>query len=834
MNGTPPRPPRPLRFLLSALLVPLVLAALLFWLGGEYDRWNSLREDADRSFQRRVLLINILSEMRAAELSQRGYVITNDPEFRARYNEWHARIDQSFARADQLYRNVPSHQIGFSSLRRIADIKIAEMDAVLRRYDERGPDAARLRVADGEGKRLMSRLQLQLDQVIRDEQRIGENRVAAYRSRTEALQRVMWILIALSSLSLAIALLGLWRQRVAQYQTEMRGFEAAQRNETILDSTIDPIIIVNPSGSIETINQAATKMLGYEATSLARRDFDLISDIAPGVGSFLDRVGLVDGKLKTPYWTDRQVRHQSGRLLPVDIALGVMALPDGDHIVVSLRDIVERKRVERLKDDLISTVSHELRTPLTSIVGALGLLRLDVGNRLDPELTGLVTIAENNAQRLIRLINDMLDIDRIDSGKLRMTLAPIDLHHVILRACGDNSGLVRTTGTLLDCATTGETLMIQGDEERLLQVITNLLSNAVKASAKGGHVTVGLTRSADGRRATVYVDDEGPGIPQEFRGRIFGRFERATNDEGAPGTGLGLAIAREIVSQHGGDLWFEDRVGGGTRFAFSLPVMLPIAIPRAEPDGASILICESNPAAARLLQSQLSEEGYACRVVTSAHAAREAIAANGYSLLLLDMALDDADAFHFAREVRRLEGPETLSILMVSAQGGDASTPLSLNLVDWIDKPIDPGRLKSAIATSFRRSGTDRPTVLQLDDDQDTLEITASALKGIAYILKATTLEEARALIRVETPHLAILDVHLEEGLGLDLLPDLVDDQGIAIPTIIYSAHDVDIEIAGQINAVLVKSRTSLPDLKATVRRVVAARQNAPKEGDEA
>ena len=837
MTGAPPRPPRALPFLLLALFVPMGLAALLFWLGGEYDRWNGLREDADKSFERRVLLIDMLSQLRAAESSQRGYVITHDPEFATHYGEWHASIARAFASADALYRDVPAQRAGFNSLHRLAQAKIAEMDEVLRLYGTRGPEAARQRVADGEGKRLMARLQHQLDMVIRDEQRIGDTRVAAYRSRTETLQRVMWILVAISSLSLAIALLGLWRQRLSQYQIELRGYAAAQRNETILDSTIDPIIIINPSGTIETINKAASKMLGYAPAELIRRDFDVISDIAPGVGSFLDRIGLVDGELRMPYWTDRQVRHESGRLLPVDIALGVMPLPDGDHIVMSLRDIVQRKRIERLKDDLISTVSHELRTPLTSIVGALALLRLDVGNRLEGEPASLVTIAENNAQRLIRLINDMLDIDRIDSGKLRMTLAPTDLYHVIQRACEDNSSLLRAAGAVLDCTLPDEHLMIQGDEERLLQVLTNLMSNAVKAAPEGSRVTVGLRRSADGRRATVYVDDQGPGIPKEFRSRIFGRFERATNDEASPGTGLGLAIAREIVSQHGGELWFEDRASGGTRFAFSLPVMLPVSIPRDRLDDradiASILICESNPAIARQLQSQLSEEGYACRVVTSARAAREAIAASGYHLLLLDMALDDADSFHFAREVRRVEGPQELSILMVSALTGDSTAPLSLDLVDWIDKPIDPSRLKTAIAASFRHSGIDRPTVLHLDDDQDTLEITASALKGIAYILKATTLDEARALLRVETPHLAILDVHLEKGLGLDLLPDLVDEKGVAIPTIIYSAHDIDTEISGQIDAILVKSRTSLPDLKATVRRVVASRhaKNGGEDG---
>lgn len=831
MSEILPKPPRALPFLLLALLVPLALALLLFWLGHEYDRWNGLRQQADESFQRRGLLIGILSDMRAAEGSQRGYVITGDQEFRVHYDDWRDRVQQAFVKVANLYQDAPVPPSGVVALRRTADAKFQEMDRVLAVYAQSGPTAARARVTDGEGKRLMADLQQQLDRVIETEQNIGEARVAVHQGRTLTLQRVMWILAAVCSLSLALTLYILWCQRIAHYRMELRSFEGAMRNRTILDSTIDPIIIVNPSGSIETINKAATRMLGYQPADLERRDFDVILDIAPGMGSFLDRIGLVNGELKTPYWTDRQARHQNGRMLPVDVALGMMTLPDGDHVVVSLRDIAERKRIERLKDELISTVSHELRTPLTSIVGALGLLRLDRTNQLKDDAATLVAIAENNAQRLIRLINDMLDLDRIDSGKLRMTMQPLDLKDALLRACEDNGGLLRAGHIPILHILPDDPLIVKGDEDRLIQVITNLLSNAIKVSPTGRGVVTGIMRSTDGRRAIVYVDDDGPGIPEEFRSRIFRRFERAISDDGIAGTGLGLAIAREIVDQHDGELWYEDRVGRGTRFAFSLPITAPATTAPGIGADIKILICESNPLIARNLQAQLFEEGYASRIVDSARAARVAIAANGYTLLLLDMALDDADSFQFAREVRRLESPDKLSILMVSAQGGDHQSPVSLDLVDWIDKPIDPSRLKAAIATSFRHSGIDRPTVLHLDDDQDTLEITAAALKGIAYMLKATTLAEARALLHIETPHLAILDIHLEEGMGLDLLPDLIDDEGLSIPTIIYSAHDIDSDIIGKVDAVLVKSRTSLPDLKATVRRVVTTRHLKGKDG---
>ena len=822
----PPQAPRPLVFIALALLVPLILAASLFWIGAEYQRWNILREEADRSFDRRVSLIDTLSELRAAESSQRGYVITRDPEFRTRYRQWRSKIEASFAAADSHYRSPAANRASFLSLRALAHAKIAEMDEVFRIHDRQGPVAAQQRVSDGEGKRLMSRLQAQLDRIIAEEQAIGTSRLNAYRARTETLQRLWWILLAFSTLSLVVALVGIWRNRTARYQLELSAFEAAQRNQTILNSTIDPIIIINPSGSIETINLAASQMLGYAPAELARRDFDLISDIASGVGTFLERIGLVDGKLRTHFWTDCLVRHKSGRKLPVDIALGVMPLSDGEHIVASFRDIAERKRIEQLKDNLISTVSHELRTPLTSIVGALALLKRDTAD-LTPQSTGLVAIAENNAQRLIRLINDMLDIDRIEAGKLRMALTATDLRAVMLRACDDFDGVARSANVVVETVANDDPVMVQGDAARLQQVLTNLLSNAIKISPEDGKVVVGLMHSSDRRRAIIYVDDEGPGIPPEFRARIFGRFERAGNGEAAPGTGLGLAIAKEIMTQHGGELWFEDRPRGGTRFALSLPAILSAATTKAagdNEDGATILICESNASVARALQSHLAEEGYVARIVTSAAAARAEISTNAYNVLLLDMALDDADAFDFAREVRRHEGPETLSILMI-ASPPDTDAPLPLDLIDWIDKPVDVLRLKNAISAAFRQPNGEKPVVLHLDDDQDTLEITASALRGQAYMLKARTLAEAQALLKVETPHLAILDMHLEEGYGLDLLPCLFDSDGVAIPTIIYSAHDIDPHLRDQVSAVLTKSRTSLPDLKATVRRVMAARR---------
>lgn len=820
-----PRSPSLSQFLLPALLVPLALAASLFWIQAEYERWEDLRAHARESYQRRSDMIDLLSMMRSAETNQRGYAISGDDEFRGRYVETERQAREQLRRIAPTFGEDAVQRTRLADLGRTMDSKFVEMDEVFLLHDRDGPEAARARISDGEGKQLMERFERTAAAIIMQEVQTGDRRVAASSARSRSIQRMMRALLGFGSLLLALLLIALWRQRQTQYQVALRGYGAAERNQAILNGTADPILIINPSGTIETINAAATRLLGYQPEDLARRDISVVADIAPGTGSFHDRIGLSGGVLKTPFLNAHPVRGNTGAIIPFDIALGVMSLPDGDHVVASLRDITERRRLDRLKDDLISTVSHELRTPLTSVVGALALLRADAAGVLAGQARELVGIAENNAQRLIRLINDMLDVDRIESGKLRLTMRPIDIRDVVMRGCDDNQGLARSFNATLICHVPDEPLIVEGDDDRILQVIVNLVSNALKFSPAGGKVRVSVRRSPDSRRAIVQVDDDGTGIPDEFRSRIFGRFERASDNQASTGTGLGLAIAQEIVTQHGGKIWFEDRPAGGTRFAFSLPVAAPATIAPGIDSEPKILICERDAAIGRALQALLSQEGYRCRVVETAASARRAIADDGYSMLLLDMALDDANAFALARDVRELSGPNTLSILMVTPRDGDADpAQISLDLIDWIEKPIDPPRLRTAIAAALRRSAVETPIVLHLDDDPDTLDITAAALAQDARILKATSLEEARRLLAVETPHLAIIDYHLAQGSGLDLLPGLVDQDGIAIPTILYSAQDISIAPKGQIDAVIVKSRTSIPDLKATIRRVMSRR----------
>lgn len=234
-------------------------------------------------------------------------------------------------------------------------------------------------------------------------------------------------------------------------------------------------------------------------------------------------------------------------------------------------DVTERKEVERMKSEFIATVSHELRTPLTAIVGALGLLKEVAGGRLPAEAATFLGMAQQNSERLAVLINDVLDIEKIESGQMEFQLLPVPLGGLLERAVSLNAGYAEKFGVRLELKP-APAVTVNADENRLLQVLTNLMSNAVKYSPAGAAVTISAETRAGAVR--VMVADRGPGVPEAFRDRIFGKFAQADSSDTRRkgGTGLGLSISRAIVEKHGGTIGYDSVPGQGATFYFDMPV----------------------------------------------------------------------------------------------------------------------------------------------------------------------------------------------------------------------------------------------------------------------
>jgi signal transduction histidine kinase len=235
------------------------------------------------------------------------------------------------------------------------------------------------------------------------------------------------------------------------------------------------------------------------------------------------------------------------------------------------RDVTAQREAERVKKEFTSTLSHELRTPLTSIIGSLQLINTGVVGEVDKDIAEMTVVAERNGQRLLDLINDLLDIEKIESGKLTMAPEVVVVDEVVREAMVLNKAFGERFRVRFELAASLPGRTVVADHKRLLQVMTNLLSNAAKFSPEGGAVEIALE---DGRsHVRVEVQDRGPGIPEAFRGRIFSRFAQAdsTASRQKGGTGLGLAICKRLVEMMHGRIGFEDRAGGGTTFWFELP-----------------------------------------------------------------------------------------------------------------------------------------------------------------------------------------------------------------------------------------------------------------------
>ncbi len=237
-----------------------------------------------------------------------------------------------------------------------------------------------------------------------------------------------------------------------------------------------------------------------------------------------------------------------------------------------ITDITALKEVDRMKSEFVSTVSHELRTPLTSIRGSLGLIAAGVTGALPEKARQLVAIAVENCERLVRLVNDILDTERMASGKMDMKFEVIELGKLVARSIVANEGFAAMHGARVRFDAGQQPQRVRVDQDRLVQVVINLLSNACKFSAPGGQVDVAIIRRD--KWARLSVSDNGPGVPVNFRAQLFERFARSDSSDArrAGGTGLGLSICRGIIERLGGRIAFEERPGGGSTFYFEIPI----------------------------------------------------------------------------------------------------------------------------------------------------------------------------------------------------------------------------------------------------------------------
>jgi two-component system sensor histidine kinase VicK len=359
-----------------------------------------------------------------------------------------------------------------------------------------------------------------------------------------------------------------------------------RQRQSILDSVGDGILGMDMEGRLTFINRSAAEMLGYSAQDLLGQNMHALihhsrADGTPYPAEESDIFG--SAKREAPLHVDDDVFwRKDGKALPVEyVACPLVESDHTDGIVVAFTDVTERRRLDRMKDEFIATVSHELRTPLTSLRAALGLVASGALEKRPEKIPQMLDIALANCDRLVRLVNDIVDFERIGSGTLPLHKSEWNAIDLLRRAMDPERSAASRAGLTFRIDVQPVDVWVDGD--RILQVMGNLIRNAIKFSEKGGEIRLGA-RATSETEVTFEVQDQGAGIPEDKLDLIFERFQQADASDSRMqgGTGLGLALCRGIINQHGGRIWAKSSPGSGSTFYFTVEQYVPK--PDAEPE----------------------------------------------------------------------------------------------------------------------------------------------------------------------------------------------------------------------------------------------------------
>ncbi len=659
------------RPLLLALLsaIPLAMLGMFLLMQNEFRDNRELRRLVDQSLETRADLADLLSLYVDIETGQRGYLLTGNREFLEPHAAGEREIGAAFGSLERHASDEPDLSEGVARLRKLTEAKIAFADTTIALAKRGEFGAARAMVASGRGKRLMDSIRQEITHLDGLEQ---DKLSAITWSRDISRRRVERTTYGLfAAFTLLLAAVGIIIVRSIQERQRQiaRAKDLTDRHLAILNGAVDGMLLLDEQGDICELNPSIQRLFGYTEDELIGRHNTFLMADPPTMAdsmAWLKSVGSA-GRRGAGRREEFTGLRKDGVTFETDVAISRFQSGSEHLYVATIRDVTERKRIEQMKTEFVSTVSHELRTPLTSIGGSLGLLEAGAVGPLNEKAARLVRIAHSNCQRLIRLINDILDIEKIESGKMQFDLRRMPLGPLVERTVEANRGFAERHSVGITVEMPPWPVTVMGDPDRLEQLLTNLVSNAIKHSPAQG--TVAVRVSTESNRACVEVLDRGPGVPAAFRERIFGKFAMAdgSDNRAKGGTGLGLAIAREIAERHGGEVGFRDRDGGGSVFFFGLPlaecedsraetaqdVSLPLLLHVDDDRDCLTVVANAFAGRARLLS------------VTSLAEAREALEGHRFTGAIVDLMLPPDSGLELVAGLR--EAAPGLPIVIFSA-----------------------------------------------------------------------------------------------------------------------------------------------------------------------
>jgi PAS domain S-box-containing protein len=487
----------------------------------------------------------------------------------------------------------------------------------------------------------------------------------------------------------------------------------SRETQLILNSATIGILGVDRSGVITFVNGSAAAMLGRTAAAMVGEHIHGMMHVRKGGEAALwtsqdCSICSAIHSSTTTVCESAVFQTRDGDCLPVEYSSSPLLDQSGQSrgAVITFRDVTERLAVERAKNEFISVVSHELRTPLTSIRGALGLL---AGGRVGvmPEKSKrMIDIALFNTERLVRLINDILDIERIDSGRMELDRNACPVSELFTCAADGIRALADEAS--IELRIEPSDAVVWGDADRLIQTITNLTGNAIKFSPPGSAVS--LSARTEGSMVVFEVADQGRGIPPENLEMIFERFREvdASDSREKGGSGLGLAICRSIVVQHGGAISVQSELEKGSRFRFTIPRAMPEKEPTLAPldhdERGLILICEDDASLREVMCVLLESRGYRVRAFASGSDLVRGARSVNAELILIDLFMPQMNGWETLARLRADPATADIPAVVVSVLSREETTP-PFEVAGWVEKPLHEGQLMATIEAAINGGG---------------------------------------------------------------------------------------------------------------------------------
>ena len=533
-------------------------------------------------------------------------------------------------------------------------------------------------------------------------------------------------------------------------------------------------------------------------------------------------------------WTRSRV---SVRLLRTQLADARQASQSRDSL------LVQRSQLDSVKDEFISTVSHELRTPLTSIRGALGLLTAGRMGTVDAKAQNLLRIALTNTDRLIRLINDILDLERMESGRAPLQVRRCSLRELVQQSMETMTPLADSADVRLEMILMAlpEAMFFDGDPDRMLQVLTNLLSNAIKFSPPETRIEVRV--EADSTSIVLRVSDEGRGIPLNQLDQVFDRFQQveAADSRQKGGTGLGLAICRTIVQQHNGAIWAESNEhqgrGAGASLVFTLPrisrvedmtAALPVSM--LPPGSATVLVCDDDASIRMVVGESLSGHGYTILEAESGQHALELAEKNNIQAILLDLYMPGLTGWETLKKLkasaRTAEIPVVILSVLPPSASSEYGTDVNQSAQGWVQKPFNERLLLTELSRVLH-TGEGPAYVLLVEDDNDLAQVIVAGFEEAGLSVDhAQTRQRAIELCLIARPDLLILDLGLANGDSFSLVDWMRQQADLrSLPLVVYSGQEVSDEDMSKLRLgptqFLTKAKVEAQDVEALVLRIV-------------